>query len=194
MLAAPTTWGKTDIEKYHDDIAELSVEDNIMSPDVPKKALAKVKNKQATLTSTLTAKGLKVERMRNDLVRIITVPVSELFAPNDTVLSTYATKTLDLFVPYLKVPDMYKVLVVVHSDNTGSEEYLNHLTDARSQAIVDYFSRKKLNTDGVIPYGYGTDEPLAPNDTRANRAMNRRVDFYFIPGPEMIERAKNGTL
>ena len=194
LLAAPPLWSKTDMNRYHDEIAELSVDDNVQSPEVPKKAMTKVKEKQTALTAALTKKGLKVERMRNDLVRIVTVPVAELFAPNDTVLSLNASQTLDIMVPHLKVADMYKVLVLVHSDDTGSEEYLNHLTESRSQAIVDYFGKKRIATEGIIPYGYGTDEPLASNDTQKNRALNRRVDFYFIPGPEMIERAKNGVL
>lgn len=198
VIAASASWqplqAKSAIEKYHDEIVELSVEDNVTHPDVPKKQILPIKNRQLSMARHLKQKGLNVETARDGLVVVATIPAEVLFASNDTLLLPKASTQLDLIAHYLKTPDFYKLLVVVHSDNTGSEEYLNTLTTNRAEAIVNNFAKRGNAIEAVIPYGLGADEPLVPNVTAKNRASNRRVEFYFVPGPEMISQAKAGKL
>lgn len=198
VIAASALWqplqAKNAIEKYHDEIVELSVEDNVTHPDVPKKQIIAIKNRQLSMARHLKQKGVNVETTRDGLVVVATIPAVVLFAPNDTLLLPKAATQLDLIAHYLKTPDLYKLLVVAHSDNTGSEEYLNALTTNRAEDIVNNFASRGLAVDAVIPYGLGADEPLVPNVTVKNRASNRRVEFYFVPGPEMISQAKAGKL
>lgn len=193
-LLPAASWGKSSIEKYHDEILELSVEDNIMNPDIPGKQEEAIRAKQQTVAKFLKSKGFKVQTVRDGLALVVTVPASQLFAPNDTVLLRAAADALNLISHYLKTPDMYKMLVVSHSDDTGSELYLNSLTEVRSNAIVEWMSSRGLSTDAVIPYGYGADEPLESNISVRGRRANRRVEFYFIPGPQMIQLAKSKKL
>lgn len=185
---------KSSTEKYHEQIVEMSVEENLMTPEVPKKQLTAVKNRQLAVARYMKKNGMDVEMTRDGLVVVLTLPSDIIFAPNDTVVTKAGAKSLETVAHYLKTPDFYKVLVVAHSDDTGSEEYLNSLTAARADAIVHNFQNKGLQVKGVVPYGFGTDEPVKPNSTRRGRAANRRIEFYLIPGPEMISAAKAGTL
>lgn len=194
LVFSPQAMAKTDNDRYHEEIVEMSVEENLMHPEVPKKALKSVKDRQLAMARHLKQKGLKVEMARDGLAVILTLQTDGMFAPNDTLLTPAASKQLALVEHYLKTPDLYKMLVVVHSDDTGSESYLNELTTSRAEELVRYFEKKGLAADGVIPYGFGIDEPVTDNHSRRSRATNRRVEFYFIPGPEMIRLAKSGKL
>ncbi len=194
IIAFPFLSGtKTSIEKYHEDIAEMSVDANIASPDVPKKCIEPVTDKMADLCARLKKSGFDADaKERNGLVVTVTIPAVDLFAPNDTLVAPRAVKPLMAIARHLKVPDYYKVLVTVHSDDTGTEEYLNQLTRSRADAIVQWFGNHEVSVDGIVPYGMGFDEPLSVEPSRAARALNRRVEIYFIPGPQMIENVKNG--
>lgn len=194
IAAALPASAKGTLDKYHETILELSVDENLAQPEVPKKQIPAIRERQSSMAKYLKGKGLTVEMARDGLAVVVTLPAEELFAANDTVVTAGAAKNLDLLSHYLKTPDLYKVLVVAHSDDTGTEEYLNSLTEARAEAIVQWMADRKFDTTAVIPYGFGADEPLEDNGTRQGRAANRRVEFYFVPGPVMIDRAKTGKL
>lgn len=181
-------------DKYHEEIVEMSVEENMMHPEVPKKQIKAVKERQLAMARHLKQKGLKVETARDGLVVILTLQSDAMFLPNDTLLTDNGKAQLAMVEHYLKTPDFYKLLVVVHSDDTGSESYLNALTASRADEIVREFADRKFNTSAVIPYGFGVDEPLAGNHSRSGRAANRRVEFYFVPGPAFIAAAKSSRL
>ncbi len=74
------------------------------------------------------ANGCTVDAIRNREVLVVTIPASKLFGPNQTELLESAGRFLEPFRRYLKEPDMYRVLVVMHTDNTGSEAYRENLT------------------------------------------------------------------
>ncbi len=184
---------KSSIEKYHDEIAEMSVDANLMSPEVRNKFIEPVKARMADLCARLRKANLDADaNERGGLVVAVTIPAAEIFAPNDTLVAPYGVKPLMTLSRHLKVPDYYKVLVTVHSDDTGNEDYLNHLTRTRADAIVNWFESQGLKTDGIIPYGMGFDEPLSVEPSRSARALNRRVEIYFVPGPKMIDDVKSG--
>lgn len=184
---------KSSIEKYHDEIAELSVDANLASPEIPKKHVEEAKTRMADLLARLRKSGFTADADERDgLVVTMTIPAGELFLPNDTLIAPHGVKPLMTISRHLKVPDYYKVLVTVHSDDTGTEEYLNLLTRARADNIVNWFEKQGFRTEGVIPYGMGFDEPVSVEPSRSARALNRRVEIYFVPGPQMIENIKAG--
>jgi outer membrane protein OmpA-like peptidoglycan-associated protein len=135
-----------------------------------------------------------VEFTRNKEVLVVTIPASNLFAPNDTVISTEAVKYLTPLKRYLKEPDMYRVLLVMHTDNTGSEQYRDIITDARSSALFDWFDDQDLDTTYLFSYGMGDDQPLYDNDSMTHRAANRRLEVYLMPGKKMLDQAKKGRI
>lgn len=182
---------KTDLTKYHLEITELSVDENIQSPEMPSKLEIKAREAMASLSRRFEREKFKTDLSeREGLVLMVTLPVAELFNANDTLLSNVADSKLRLFANAIRTPDRYKLLVVVHSDDTGSEDYLNNLTRSRADAIRRRFADMGIPVDGVVPYGMGYDEPINSDVSRRGRSANRRVEFYFIPGPIMIEELK----
>ncbi|MDE7412978.1 MAG: OmpA family protein [Muribaculaceae bacterium] len=139
-----------------------------------------------------------VENFRNKEVLLITIPASKLFYPNETELRRDAEVFLNPIKRYLKDGDMYRVLLVMHTDNTGSEDYRERITADRSQAVFDWFDNQNLNTRYLFSYAYADEMPLNEstknNDSMKSRDLNRRLEIYLVPGEKMAEQAKKGKI
>ncbi len=78
-----------------------------------------------------------------------------------------------------------------HSDNSpvGSIEARKKYTDnlglsmARAAAVARALAAAGVPAKNLVVRGWGSERPVAPNDTRAGRARNRRVDVSFVPAP-----------
>ncbi len=73
-----------------------------------------------------------------------------------------------------------KIEVSSHTDNRGSDEYNQKLSQARAQSVVDYLISKGISADRVIAKGYGKTQPVASNDTDEGRQLNRRTEFKIL--------------
>lgn len=138
--------------------------------------------------------GCTVETFRNKEVLLVTIPASKLFGPNDTKLLTTASSLLTPLKRYLREPDMYRVLMVMHTDNTGSDVYRDRLTEERSKAITDWFEENGSDISYLFPFAFGDDMPLVENNSMTNRERNRRLEVYLMPGKKMLEQAKKGRI
>lgn len=136
------------------------------------------------------ANGCTVDAIRNKEVLVVTIPAGKLFGPNKTELRDQAYKFLEPFKRYLKDPDMYRVLIVMHTDNTGSELYREELTIERAEAVAEWFEESGADTTYLFPFAMSDDIPLVKNDSFENRERNRRLEVYLVPGEKMVEAAK----
>lgn len=135
-----------------------------------------------------------VEAYRNKEVLLITIPAHLLFAPNQTELRSGAEEYLRPIKRYLKDPDMFRVMLVMHTDNTGSEEYRSQLTLDRVDSVFDWFEESGADTRYLFSYALGDDMPLLPNNSMENRRRNRRLEIYLVPGTKMVNEAKKGRI
>lgn len=198
-LRAQDVAGENPYPDYQEDVfMDMDFEENLLTPAVAKEARAAVREYVEKVS-----KGLRhrytVDLLRNGEVFAVTIPSDELFLPNDTLFSTYALPQLNPLIELMKDPYMYKVVAAIHTDDTGSEAYRMNLAEARIHSLYDWFidgvDSGKIPEEVVfIAYAKGSEEPLKPNDTRANRRLNRRLELYFIPGPRMIEKARQKKL
>ncbi len=69
-----------------------------------------------------------------------------------------------------------------HTDSTGPEEYNMGLSQRRAEAVRDWLLRNytQLNAGQFTVRQFGETQPIDTNDTRAGRAMNRRVEIKVI--------------
>ncbi len=138
--------------------------------------------------------GCTVETFRNKEVLLVTIPASKLFAPNEVEVRKEANSILAPLKRYLKDPEMYRVLLVMHTDNTGSEQYREHITEQRSTALFDWFIDEGCDTRYLFSYALSDEMPLVENNSMAKREKNRRLEVYLIPGKKMLEQAKKGKI
>jgi len=77
-------------------------------------------------------------------------------------------------------PD-YRVQIESHTDDRGTAEELESLTDQRAKAIAQRLSQLGVTDTRLETRGAGANLPVAPNTTNASRAKNRRVQLTLIP-------------
>ena len=184
-----------------DELDELSFTEMINSVPLDEKSAAlvrKFQDKEARdrilKSYGMDKNGCNVENFRNKEVLLITVPASKLFYPNSTDLRPDASNFLNPIKRYLKEPDMYRVLLVMHTDNTGSEGYREEITEKRSTAVFDWFDNQNLDTEYLFSYAYADEMPLVENNSMSNRDRNRRLEIYLVPGAKLADQAKKGRI
>jgi outer membrane protein OmpA-like peptidoglycan-associated protein len=193
-LACALLLGSTSAVAQTSSPIDMTIEENIATPAVPSKASNAIIRHMDRIGKTFTKHGLEVKMARKGEVLSVILPCDDLFAPNETELKSDASKLLSAFNALLKLPTLYKLLVVVHSDDAGDEAYSDRLTEERSNAIDEYFSETLGDNLNLVPYGVGFDDPCASNNSIAGRKANRRVEVYIIPEKQTVEMAKSGKL
>ena len=83
-----------------------------------------------------------------------------------------------------------KLLLVGHTDDKGTETYNEDLSRRRANAVANYLISRGVPSSRVATSGRGESEPIAPNDTDANRQKNRRVEVAITAGDQMKSQAK----
>ena len=71
----------------------------------------------------------------------------------------------------------YLIEVQGHTDNVGGYDYNIDLSDKRAASVRAYLVSKGVNDTKITSKGYGYNKPVASNDTKSGKAMNRRVEF-----------------
>ena len=73
-----------------------------------------------------------------------------------------------------------RIEVQGHTDDVGDDAQNMKLSQDRAQSVVNYMISKGIAADRLVAKGYGETTPEVPNDSEANRARNRRVEFHVI--------------
>ena len=72
------------------------------------------------------------------------------------------------------------LLIIGHTDNTGSATLNQRLSQARANAVKARLVALGISPDRLETQGYGYDAPAASNSTANGRALNRRVSVAVI--------------
>jgi outer membrane protein OmpA-like peptidoglycan-associated protein len=89
-------------------------------------------------------------------------------------------------------PDL-KVQVEGYTDNIGSDEYNQKLSEERADGVRDYLIAQSVPQSDVTAQGYGESDPVADNSTSAGRAENRRVQLVVSGAAIGIHEAQPGA-
>ena len=67
-----------------------------------------------------------------------------------------------------------------HTDSDGPKDYNLLLSQRRAQAVVDYLVSQGVERSQLIAHGYGDSRPMNSNETKSDKANNRRVEFKVL--------------
>ncbi|MDQ7032665.1 MAG: OmpA family protein [Desulfonauticus sp.] len=114
---------------------------------------------------------------------LVRVSSGVMFDPGDAKIKPQAYPILDKVIKILK-ENNFDLVVRGHTDDrpVHSKKFPSNweLSAARAAAAARYIIEKGgINPARVKAVGYADTRPLVPNTSEANRALNRRVEFYF---------------
>ncbi|MCE2415626.1 OmpA family protein [Candidatus Poribacteria bacterium] len=114
-----------------------------------------------------------------------TLLVTVTFASGRTSLSSDGQQMLDGIVEQLTEASDAKVKVVGHADGMpvlrGSYRSNWDLSQARANSAAKYLQSKGIDAGRIEAVGKAHTDPVAPQNTAAGRAMNRRVEVILVP-------------
>jgi len=102
------------------------------------------------------------------------------FAFDSAELTPEVRATLDENAAVLERETDVKVRIEGHTDSIGTEAYNQKLSERRAKAIEEFLISKGVSADRLEIVGYGPSNPIAPNNTKEGRAMNRRVELKVL--------------
>jgi outer membrane protein OmpA-like peptidoglycan-associated protein len=102
------------------------------------------------------------------------------FAFDSAELTPEARGTLNENAAVLERETDVKVMIEGHTDSIGPETYNQGLSERRAKAVEEYLISKGISADRLEIMGYGPSNPIAANDTKEGRAMNRRVELKVL--------------
>ncbi len=130
-----------------------------------------------------TPKGVKVDehgcppKPERPAVPAWPIQGAPMFAVDRWGLDAEDKAVLDEAAEYLKANPEIVVEVQGHTDSTGPMRWNMTLSEWRAESAKRYLVSKGITEDRLTVKGYGPNQPAVPNDSRANRAKNRRVSF-----------------
>jgi outer membrane protein OmpA-like peptidoglycan-associated protein len=107
------------------------------------------------------------------------------FAHDAATILPISLPLLEQVVTVLRdAPEIRKVRIEGHTDGRGKPTYNRRLSQRRAESVLRQLVKSGIEASRLRAKGFGADRPLAPNDTAANRAKNRRVEFVVLDGPK----------
>jgi len=135
---------------------------------------------EKNLAKEIQAHQARVDKMPNNVVRV-TMTSDTGFATNSTAIKQGFDSTLDKVADVIVRYGKTTLTVAGHTDDVGTAQYNQNLSERRALAVAEYLEAKKVNALRLATVGKGESMPLESNATEAGRAANRRVEIYLEP-------------
>ncbi len=111
------------------------------------------------------------------VARVTKAAQNVFFQTGSAKLLTKSNSKLNDVVTILNENPTYNVSIEGHTDNTGSADRNNELSNERAASVKAYLVSKGVSETRLKSAGFGQDKPVADNNTAAGRASNRRVEM-----------------
>lgn len=137
--------------------------------------------------------GAQVETVtdENNLQAIkVTFTDKILFDTGKSNLSESSMASLKKFAASLAESPETDITIYGNTDNTGSREVNQKLSQERAQAVANYLMGQKIDRSRIATQGLAYDNPIADNSTPEGRAQNRRVEIVIKANDNMIKQAQ----
>ncbi len=162
-------WSMVDLERGMKDSARRALEEE----------RARMEDRQSALFDQLKQFEGKFASIRREARGTVMSLSDILFDFDKAVLRREAELNLAKVAVILEqFPEMH-ITIEGHTDNVGTEEYNQKLSERRAVAVHDFLAEQGVSADRMDTKGYGMTQPVASNDTPEGRQKNRRVDLVM---------------
>jgi OOP family OmpA-OmpF porin len=114
--------------------------------------------------------------------KVMTFPEAALFAFGKSELTPAGREAIQQYREQARaeLSSAKSITIVGHTDNVGSAEFNQKLSEQRAEAVRDYLVSLGGDATKMTVIGKGETEPVADNSTPEGRAKNRRVEVHVI--------------
>lgn len=134
---------------------------------------------EAELRRRTAGTGIEVTR-DGDVIKL-NLPDGVTFDFNRADLKSQFYPALDQVASTMAEYNQTIVEVSGHTDSVGSDDYNQHLSEQRANAVANYLSGRGLMRERFEVVGMGERYPVADNNSDDGRAKNRRVEIRVVP-------------
>jgi outer membrane protein OmpA-like peptidoglycan-associated protein len=142
----------------------------------------RMENQKRAMEQAAQGTGVQVTQTADNRLKL-EIPSDISFDTGRSDIKPNLRPVLDRFAATLTENQTTVVTVIGHTDNTGSDAINNPLSRERAIHTRDYLSARGVSPSRFAVEGRGSREPLAANNSEANRARNRRVEI-FVAEPQ----------
>ena len=127
--------------------------------------------------------GIQVTK-RDDNSLLMNVPNEISFDTDRANIKPEFRSTLDKVASVLNENTATNIVIVGHTDSTGTAAHNQHLSFERAESTRSYLASRAISPGRMAVDGKGESQPIASNDSADGRARNRRVEIAILPPPE----------
>jgi OOP family OmpA-OmpF porin len=121
----------------------------------------------------------ELDRIKEMVAQKAISPINFKPASSDLLIESHTTLNL-VAGTAKKYPD-FILRVEGHTDSIGKDAYNLKLSQERAESVRRYLiNQGQLDPKQVVAVGFGESRPIADNNIEKGRALNRRVEFFFI--------------
>jgi outer membrane protein OmpA-like peptidoglycan-associated protein len=102
------------------------------------------------------------------------------FRPAKSIILKDSYELLRQVAQVIKDAPRIHVRVEGHTDNVGKLSTNMKVSQSRADSVRDFLVKNGVDPKQLVSLGYGPTRPIAPNATKAGKALNRRVEFRII--------------
>ena len=136
----------------------------------------RMEDKRRAMEQATAGTGIEVTRTSDNQLKV-NVPSDLSFDTGRADLKPGLRPVLDQFAQGLDAST--RVVIVGHTDSTGSDAINDPLSLQRAQTVRDYLAVRGVSAVRMEIAGRGSRGPRADNATEAGRAKNRRVEIFL---------------
>ncbi len=134
--------------------------------------------------------GAEVKRVDEGIIVTFDENSGVYFDTNKSDVNAASQETLNKLVKILAEYPETNVVIVGHTDSSGSNAYNMTLSEKRAKSVTQFFIGQGLASSRFTTQWFGEEKPEYDNSTPEGRAKNRRVNVVIVPNETMKEQAK----
>jgi outer membrane protein OmpA-like peptidoglycan-associated protein len=137
----------------------------------------KMQEQKAAMERATQGTGVGVTQTADNRLKL-DIPADISFDVGRSAVKSNLAGVLNQFANTLNANPVTGVVIIGHTDSTGSDAVNNPLSLDRANSARDYLIARGVGASRFVTEGRGAREPVADNNTTAGRAKNRRIEIY----------------
>ncbi|MFL6567001.1 MAG: OmpA family protein [Burkholderiales bacterium] len=140
-------------------------------------AAAPAASTAAAAAAVVPAAAIAAAAPQTKPMRTVTIGGDAFFDTNKATFRKEAQPELEKISARVRnVSSVEAVQITGYTDNTGTEDYNQKLSEARAATVKDFLVKNGVDPSKITILGKGQGSPIADNATKDGRAKNRRVE------------------